>query len=78
MSEDRPDTDAVGFFVNEFQDFAARYGAALDHCRADWAICQKMAAKGYGRDAIARALAQGSPDHVLDYIDRTLNKIFAS
>ena len=84
-SADQPDTDALSFFADEFQGFAARYGGALDHSRADWAICQKMAAKGYGRDAVALALAQGSPDienrkagHVLDYIDRTLNKIFTS
>lgn len=71
------------FFNKEMKKLQSIYGSAIDYSRADWAVAGKMYQANFSYDQVYNSMLINSPNleerrknHVDDYIQRTLNKIF--
>ena len=74
--------DGDEFYQSELGGLYRRYGANLDHSRADWMIVNKMISLGYSEASIYETLFSCSPaldtrqGHHEHYITTTINNAF--
>jgi RepB DNA-primase from phage plasmid len=81
-SPDREKERALKTFQSIYNEYAEKYGIK-DASASDFAVCKRMAKRGWNQDALTYALRYGSPDldtrkagHQDNYCQRTINSVF--